>query len=102
MKVNNGTIGTTLTRNRLKNNVRLKRTARQEASTTSWNSHDLTLGKSETLSLFGPQSQQSENRTAHIEELQKQVTAGIYKIDSVLLAKSMLTDQTHFLDESWD
>jgi anti-sigma28 factor (negative regulator of flagellin synthesis) len=102
MKVNNGTVGTTLIRNILKKNVRLKRTARQEASTTSWIMHALALGKREMLSPIGLQSQQSENRAAHIEELQMQVIAGIYKIDSALLAKSMLSDQTHFLDESWD
>jgi anti-sigma28 factor (negative regulator of flagellin synthesis) len=102
MKVNNSAEGTTLTRNRLKKMVSSKRAARYEAGTTSWNTHGLTLEKIERLMPFGPQSQQTEDRAAHIEELQKQVTAGIYTIDSALLAKSMLTDQTHFLDESWD
>lgn len=102
MKVNNGAIDTTLLGNTSKKNARSKRIARQEANTTSWNTYDLTREKVETLLPFGLQDPQSENRAAHIEELQEQVTAGIYKIDSVLLAQSMLTDQTHFLDESWD
>ncbi len=102
MKVNNGTIGTTLIHNKTKKNVRSKRTARQEVGTTSLNNHAMALEKVSALLPYSLHSTQSENRAAHIEELHMQVAAGIYKIDSALLAKSMLTDQTHFLDESWD
>jgi anti-sigma28 factor (negative regulator of flagellin synthesis) len=99
MKVHTGTIGSMLNRTQSKKNARSRRTAGQEADTTSWNTHRVALENLATLLPFSLRSPQSDDRAAHIEELHMQVAAGIYKIDSALLAKSMLTDQTHFLDE---
>ncbi|SRR6266567_5593008 len=98
MKVNTGTIGTTLLRNKTKKIVRSKRTEGQDADTASWNNCVAALEKLATVQR-GMQIARPETRAAYIEELHMQVTAGIYRVDSMLLAKSMLTDQTHFLKE---
>ncbi|MFL5624340.1 MAG: hypothetical protein ACJ788_01955 [Ktedonobacteraceae bacterium] len=101
MKLNTGTIDTTLLRNKTKKIVRLKRTEGQDDDTASWQNCVVALEKLVTaqssLQIAG-----QEKRAAYIEELHMQVTAGIYKVDSMLLARSMLTDRTHFLDESQD
>jgi anti-sigma28 factor (negative regulator of flagellin synthesis) len=103
MKVNSGTMDTTLLRNKTKKIVRSKRTEVQDANITSWNTSVAALDILSTAQRMVQTTQRcSEERVAHIEELQMQVTAGIYKVDSMLLAQSMLTDQTHFLDENWD
>jgi flagellar biosynthesis anti-sigma factor FlgM len=39
----------------------------------------------------------SQNRMERIERLRSQVAAGTYKVDSVALAKKMLANETHFL-----
>ena len=103
MKVNTEAIGTTPLRNKTKKIVRSKRTEGQDANITSWNTCVAALDILSTAQRVVQTTQCcSEERVAHIEELQMQVTAGIYKVDSMLLAQSMLTDQTHFLDENWD
>ena len=103
MKVNAGTIGTTVLRNKTKKIVRSKRTEGQDANTTSWDNCVAALDNFTTVQRAVQATQRwSESRGARIEELQMQVTAEIYKVDSRLLAQSLLTDQTHFLDENWD
>lgn len=103
MKVNTGTIGTTVLRNKMKKIVRSKRTEGQDANTATWGNCGAAL-ENFTIVQRAVQTAQrwSESRVARIEELQMQVTAGIYKVDSMLLAQSLLTDQTHFLDEDRD
>ena len=98
MKVNSGTIDTILLRNKTKKIVGSKRTERQDDNTTTWKNCVAVLEELATAQR-GMQIARPEMRAAYIEELHMQVTAGIYKVDSMLLAKSMLTDQTHFLEE---
>lgn len=44
----------------------------------------------------------SEDRTARIEALRAQVQGGSYRVDSASLARSMLSNTTHFLDKDVD
>ena len=100
MQIDVGTIETDLPGGKGEKSLRSKRSGRQDARTTSWNNHLATQEK-QAMVMRGMQTAErwSEARAARIEELQAQIEAGTYKVDSRAIAQSMLQNQTHFLDE---
>jgi anti-sigma28 factor (negative regulator of flagellin synthesis) len=98
-----GIIETDLLRSEIKKVPRSRRDKSQDAGATSWHGHLLALEKRSAV-LHGLQAAQrsSESRAARVEELQAQVEARTYKVDSTAIAESMLQNQTHFLEEDCD
>lgn len=97
MKV--GTVSTYLHLVHMKKKVLSRKKEGGDGQETSWmgqvakSRHPLVL-KREVNTLQGG----AENHAARLEQLREQIRAGSYVIDSRALAKSILANETHFLE----
>lgn len=79
--------------------LQVGRRSRQTINLSSWGGRVSILEKSSSAKRAVYTAQAfPKSRAARIEQLQAQVEAGTYKVDSRALARKMLANETHFLE----